>query len=97
MKLFTNTEAKACTMMRCDFIKDKWVVGVLDNNKIYYEVTLVADDKDDAAEELSISASKNEIQNATIAALKTRIKQDPPSPVIAKNEDDDMGIGNSLG
>ena len=37
------------------------------------------------------------IQNATITALATRIKQTPISDVISKNEEDDIGIGNSLG
>tara|TARA_R100000458_G_scaffold28757_2_gene26247 strand:+ start:1126 stop:1392 length:267 start_codon:yes stop_codon:yes gene_type:complete len=88
MSLFTNAEAKACTMVRCDFMENAWIIGVSDNNSKYYEVRL---------DELSSSASKSEIQNATITALATRIKQTPISDVISKNEEDDIGIGNSLG
>ena len=87
MSLFTNTEAKACKMSRCDFIEDTWVIGVIDDNNLYYEVSL---------ENLDSNASKADIQNATITALceRTKLKK---RTIISKQDSDDIGIGSSLG
>ena len=94
MNLFTNTEAKSCTMSRCEKITNgnaiTWVIGVLDDNDIYYEVIL---------ENLSANATKNELQSATITALE-KIKKKAVLPVETRNislYSDDMGLGDTLG
>ena len=92
MNLYTNTEAKACTMIRCDKITENdiitWVVGVNDNNRIYYEVIL---------EDLGDSPSKSVIQSATISALEKIEKKLPNENSISIGSiDDDFGIGSKL-
>ena len=92
MNLFTNKEAKACTMIRCDKITENdiitWVVGVNDNNRKYYEVIL---------EDLGDSPSKSVIQSATISALeKIEKKSSNIVSVSVGDIDGDFGIGSQL-
>ena len=92
MNLFTNTEAKACTMIRCDKITENdiitWVVGVNDNNRKYYEVIL---------EDLGDSPSKSVIQSATISALEKIEKKSPNTVSISVGDiGGDLGIGSQL-
>ena len=92
MNLFTNTEAKACTMIRCDKITENdiitWVVGVNDDNRKYYEVIL---------EDLGDNPSKSVIQSAAIGALeKIEKKSSNIVSVSVGDIDGDFGIGSQL-
>ena len=89
MSLFTNSEAKECQMLRCDYKEDYWVIGVIDNNNLYYEVKLNG---------LTKNATKNEIQSNTIAALEKKRKRTKNTiEVLSKDVSDNIGIGSSLG
>ena len=90
MALFTESQAKACTITKVKKIVNgsncEWNIGFKDDNEIHYDFI---------NSELSSSASKSDIKSIALSKIQTMEKVEVSS-LVATNESN-LGVDETVG
>jgi len=90
MALFTESQAKACTITKVKKIVNGsdcyWNIGFKDDNNNHYDFDINS---------LSSSCSKSDIKAATLSQIQTMVKLEAPS--VSVINEDSLGVNETVG